>query len=226
MRNLLKKVVFYMVLGGCLVLGVEPSMAQTFSLGIVNINAIDAETLQPHNGTIAMGSEQRSGQGIIIDPAGIIATNKHIIGNAPQHIYVKLLGGRTFEAKIIQNSQADLTLLKINAPFPLPAITLGDSSQIQIGNRVLAFANAGLNPQQEQNGEVIQLYREVPSDTVAILEVNIRLKPGDSGGPILNEQGLLLGLIMANQISDATKSYAIASNKIRREYWKFKQNMP
>ena len=101
-------------------------------------------------------------------------------------------------------------------------MTLGDSSQAAIGNPVLAFANAGLHSPRQRSGEIIQLYKEVSTNTVAILEVNIQLKPGDSGGPIVNEQGLLLGLIMANQKSDTSKSYAIASNKIQQTYFKYK----
>ncbi len=249
MSDLLKTMLLLMVLGVLLTLSGAPAMAQVLSIGVlpdpgvlvsqarssinqssgknleislVDIKAVDTPTLQTHNGKNAMGAEQRCGQGIIIDSSGIIATNKHIIGNAPQHIYVMLAGGRTFEAKVIQNSQEDLVLIKIEAPFPVPAMSLADSSQAQIGNPVLAIANASFNPHRKQSGEIIQVYREASSNTVAILEVNIRLNPGDSGGPILNQQGLLLGLIMANQKSDTTKSYAIASNKIEEEYHKYK----
>ena len=249
MAGRFKRVVWGVVLGAVLALGgAVPAMAQTLSIGIlpdpgvlvsqarssidnagqnletslVDITAVDAPVMGTHNGKAAMGAEQRCGQGVIIDPSGIIATNKHIVGEAPQHIYVMLAGGRKFEAKVVQNSQTDLALIKIDAPSPLRAVALGDSSRIQVGNRVHAFANAGSNPQREKSGEVIQVYAEKSSNTAAILEVNIRLKPGDSGGPILNEQGLLLGLIMANQISDTTKSYAIASNKIQQEYLRYK----
>ena len=237
-----------MVLGVLVVFGAVPAMAQALSVGVlpdpdilvsgarssikasgqnletslVDITAVDAEALHDRNGRASLGAEQRCGQGVIIDPAGIIATNKHIVGDAPRHIYVMLAGGKTFEAKVIENSNTDLTLIKIDAPFPLRAMVLGDSSQVQIGNRVLAFANAGLNPERKKSGEVIQVYTERSSNVPAILEVNIPLKHGDSGGPILNEQGLLLGLIMANQISDASKSYAVASAKIQQEYLRYK----
>ena len=237
------------VLAASVALGIGPAAAQTLSIAafpdsgvlvsraqaprisgnrnletsLVDITAVDPATLQEHDGKLAKHTEQRSGQGIIIDPTGIIVTNRHIVGDVPEHIYVMLTDGTTYDAKIIENSpNADLSLIKVNAPYPLRAVALADSSHVQIGNHVHAFANAELNTQRKYSGEIIQVYRETSSDTVAILAFNIPLKPGDSGGPIVDEQGLLLGLIMANQKSDPSKSYAIASNKIQQEYLKYK----
>ncbi len=200
--------------------------SQNVLTSLVDIKALDRAVPQKHDGMISMGAPQRSGQGIIIDSSGIIATNKHIIGEAPQHVYVRLAGGETFEAKVVHISRTDdLALVKIAAPLPLRAMALGDSSQLRIGNRVLAFANPTLNKERQRTGEIIQVYTEVSTNTVAIMEVNIQLKPGDSGGPIVNEQGLLLGLIMANQISDRSRSYAIASNKIQQEYFRYRNSI-
>ena len=55
--------------------------------------------------------------------------------------------------------------------------------------------------------------------------MKMTLNHGDSGGPIMNEQGSLLGLIMGNQKSDTTKSYAIASNEIQQEYFKYRNSV-
>lgn len=210
-------------------LGAAPCAAQMFSAGetsFVKIKAVDAEVLRNRNGKVSMGAEQRCGQGVIIDPSGIIVTNKHVVGDLPQYVYVTLADGKTLEAEVVRNSlKDDLAFLKIDAPFPLRAMALGDSSQVQIGNRVFAFANAALDSQRERSGEVVQVYREASSDAVAILQVNIPLKPGDSGGAIVNEQGLLMGLIMANQISDRSKSYAIAANRIQQEYFQYRNSI-
>lgn len=190
---------------------------------IVGIIAIDPGKLENRNGRKSIRTDERQGQGIIIDATGIIATNRHIIGPAPQSIQVRLSDGRKYEATLVQNSPTeDLSLIKINADSTLRAMALADSSLAQIGNRVRALANAGAGLEAPKDGEIIQIYREAASDKIAILEVNIRLKSGDSGGPIFNEEGLLVGLIMANQISDNSKSFAIASNKIRQEYLKLK----
>ncbi len=189
-------------------LNAAPAMAET-EVSLVDIKVTDA--LDP--------SQERCGQGVIIDSSGIIATSKHIIGDTPEHIYVVLAGGKTFEASIVRNSDVDLTLVKINAPFLLRPVSLGDSSNVHIGNHVFAVANAASSLERKHSGEVIKVYDEESVDAGKILEMNIHLKPGDSGGPILNEDGLLLGLIMASQKSDPGKSYAIASGKIQQEYY-------
>ncbi len=197
---------------------------QNMESTLVDIKAVDAPTLHSENGKIGIASEVRNGQGIILDSEGVIATNRHIIGNA-QHIFVVLSGGKTFEANVLRNSQADLCLIKINAPFPLRAISLADPSEIQTGSKVTAIANAGLNPQRVMGGQIIKIFTGKFSSDAELLEMDITLKPGDSGGPILNEEGSLLGLIMGKQISDPSKSYAIASNRIQQEYFKYRNSI-
>ena len=197
---------------------------ENMDTSLVDIKAVDAPAMHAENGKVGLGAEQRYGQGIIIDPAGIIATNRHIIGNA-QHIYVRLSGGKMFEAIVLRNSNADLCLIKINAPLPLRAISLADPSEIQIGINVIAVANAGFTLQRKLGGQVTKIYTGTSSNNVELMEMNIPLKPGDSGGPILNEEGSLLGLIMGKKISDPTKSYAIASSRIQQEYLKYRNSI-
>ena len=247
----LKRTALYTILGAFWALGTLPCAAQTLSslgtapdpevlvsqvrpsdnnsgqnldITLVDIKAVDAPALHTKNGKVKIGSEERFGQGIIIDPAGIIATNRHIIGQA-RHIYVVLSGGKTFEAKVLLNSKAYLCLIKIDAPLPLRAISLADPSEIHIGSNVIAIANAGLNLQRIRGGQIIRVFKEIPSNSVELLEMNIPLRPGDSGGPILNEDGSLLGLIMGKQISDPGKSYAIASSRIQQEYFKYRNSI-
>ena len=231
-------------------LGPGTSWAQTFSTGVapdsevlvsqaqsdnknaghnmeitlVDIKAVDAPAMHSANGKTALGSEIRYGQGIIIDSTGIIATNKHIIGNA-QHIDVMLADGKLYEAKVLRYSQADLCLIKINAPYPLRAISMANPDEIQIGSNVIAIANAGFNPQRVMGGQVVRVFKETSSNNVEVLEMNIPLKPGDSGGPVLNPEGSLLGLIVGKQISDPSKSYAIAASRIQREYFEYRDSI-
>jgi len=209
---------------GVLVSRTDNNPRQNLETTLVDIKAVDTPVLHTVNGKTAVGSEERYGQGIIIDSDGIIATNRHIIGDA-QHIYVVLSGGEIFEANLLRKSQADLCLIKINTPFPLRAASLADPSEIQIGSNIIAIANAGFNPQRKLSGQIINIFRETSTNTVELLEMNIPLKPGDSGGPVLNEEGSLLGLIMGKQISDPSKSYAIASTRIQQEYFQYKNSI-
>ena len=248
MRNLrLKKMLFSLIITSFWILGIIASRAQIFASGtvappgvllagpknnsglnlektLVDIKAVDAPAVLSENGKTGVGSQIRYGQGIIIDQSGVIATNRHIIGNA-RHIFVVLSGGKSYEATVLQNSKADLCLIKINAPYPLRAVSLADPSEIQNGVHVIAITNAGLNPQRIRSGEVIKVFKEVSSNTIELMEMNITLKPGDSGGPILSQQGSLLGLIMGKQISDPSKSYAIASSRIQQEYFNYRNSI-
>ena len=219
----LKKSVPCVTLAAFMTLNAAPSHAQSFSLSVfpelslVAIKAVDAPALHTENGKTGMASCERYGHGIIIDPSGIIVTSTHIIA-AARHIYVALTGGKTFEATVLYTSKADFSFIKINAHSLLKAIAWGDSSGVQVGNPVVALANS----KSTLGGEITSLIKDTPSGNVELLELKLNLKPGDSGGPILNEQGCLLGLIMANRKSDNSKSYAIASNKIQQEYFKYK----
>ena len=242
-----KITVLFIILGLCWNPGTVPSQAQSFFAGVapdpevlmarpnngngqnlesilVDIKAVDAPATHLHDGKVGVGSEVRYGQGIIIDSTGIIVTNRHVIGHAT-HIDVMLSDRKVIEAKVLRNSQADLCLIKVDSPDPLRAVSLADSSVVQKGLKVIAIANAGFNPQRIRGGEVINVFRGASSNTIEILEMNIPLRPGDSGGPILNEQGSLLGLIMGVQISDPNKSYAIASNRIQQEYFNYRNSI-
>ena len=237
-----RKTIHFLSLSLFLSIGILPCTAQDLSLGLaqdvgvlvssnqglekslVDIKAVDAPILGLDQGRMRIATIQRKGQGIIIDSQGIIATNRHIIGNAT-HIYVLLSNNETYEATLLHNSPSDLSLIKINARIPLRAISLADSSDIKIGVDVIAVGHGDYNPQRITDGQVIQIFKDTNSNNMEILEMNIPLKPGDSGGPILNKQGFLVGLIMAKQLSDPSKSFAIASNRIQQEYFKYQNSI-
>jgi|GEM_PF-1584757 len=198
-----------------------PQANQILETPLVDIKAVDSPSMHSQDGKTGMASNERFGHGVVIDPSGVIVTSTHIIANA-QHIYVNLANGKTFEASLIYSSQPDFSFIKINTPFSLKAIIWGNSSQVQIGKPVIALKTFDSNSQNNLGGEVTNLIKETPSGNVELLELKIPLKPGDSGGPVTDEQGRLLGLIMANRKSDKSESYAIASNLIQEEYTKFR----
>ncbi len=216
----LKKLFFFMAMSAFSGLFALPAHAQ-----LVYIKAVDGLAYHQRDGRSGLGNEIRYGQGIIIDPAGIIATNKHIIGNA-QHIYVALSDTQIYEAKLLRHSASDLSLIKINAPHPLKAMAMADPTSVQIGNYVVAIANADKTPlvHRLKSGQIINVFEENSTHNAEFLELNIPLKPGDSGGPVLSDTGSLVGLIMGKQKSDPSKSYAVASNRIQKEYYIYKNS--
>ncbi len=194
---------------------------QNLQASLVEVKTVYSRALSTRNGRMGVASYERHGAGVIIDPSGIIVTNTHIILNAP-HIFVGLANGKVLKATVLYASPADFSFLKVNAPSPLAAISWADSSQAQLGEVIVALGSSELNHQSILGGQITSLIENKSTGKIELLELNLDLHQGDSGGPILDQQGRLLGLIMGKQKSEDRKSYAIASNKIRREYLKYK----
>ena len=170
-------------------------------------------------------SFERNGAGIVIDPSGLVVTNTHTIINAP-HIFVILRDGTKLEAQVAFVSvEYDFSFLKINPPHPLAAIAWADSSQIRLGEQIAAVGNSDYDNQSILSGCVVSLLQSRLSGTIEFIETDLNLYQGDSGGPILDGQGRLLGIVMAKAKHQDRTSLAIASDKIREQYLRWKQNM-
>lgn len=198
-------------------------LMQNVQSSLVEVRTLNTKTFSEVNGHTAVASYHTQGSGIIIDSHGIIVTNTHIIANAP-HIFVGLSDGTILEAKLIYSSDADFSFLKVAPPYPLDTITWADSSLAQIGTPIIALSSADEDHQHILGGEITNLIDGISSNDVEAFELNLNLYQGDSGGPLLDNQGRLLGMIMGKQLSEDHKSYAIASNKIQKEYSQYQQN--
>ena len=169
---------------------------------------------------------QRTGAGLIIDPSGIIVTNTHIIINAP-FIFVILKDGTKLPAQVLfASGNYDFSFLRVQPPHPLGSVKWADSSRIAIGDPIIAIGNADFDHSSILSGHIKSIIQSVSMDTRDFLELDLDLYQGDSGGPILDYQGRLLGLIMAKRESQQNSSIAIASNKIHQQYLQYKRNLP
>lgn len=161
------------------------------------------------------------GAGLIIDKNGYIITNFHTVKLA-NAVYVKLHDGSTYPAKIIHYVSADdLALLKINAERPLKPISFANSNKAQIGQEIIHIGTSELLNETISAGRITGIGRNslrklVDNITVQLIQVNLRLFEGDSGGPLLNKKGKLIGLIVAKNTKKDQITYAIPSNKIRK----------
>jgi S1-C subfamily serine protease len=187
---------------------------------LVEVRTVDTKTIDEGNGHTKVGTYHTQGSGVIIDSHGVIATNTHIIANAP-HIYVGLSDGTVLEASLIYSSDADFSFIKIDPPYPLQVITWADSSQAPAGTPIIGLSYAD-DIRHILSGQITNLVNGADSNNVELIELNLGLIPGDSGGPLLDNQGHLLGMIMAKRLSEDNKTYAIASNKIQQEYERYK----
>ncbi|MFQ5911765.1 MAG: Do family serine endopeptidase [Nitrospinota bacterium] len=139
---------------------------------------------------------QRSlGSGFILDKNGYILTNNHVVENA-QQILVRLSDEREFEARLIgRDPQTDLALIKIPAKRDIPAVRLGDSDAIEVGDWVIAIGNPFGLDQTVTAGIVSAKGRVIgagPYDD--FIQTDASINPGNSGGPLFNTQGEVIGI--------------------------------
>jgi serine protease Do len=148
---------------------------------------------------------QSLGSGFIVSKDGYILTNAHVIGNADE-ITVKLIDGREFDAEVIgQDRVTDVALLKIEAEN-LPVVPLGDADKAQVGEWVVAIGSPFGFENTVTAGIISAKRRSLPGDTyVPFLQTDVALNPGNSGGPLFNMQGEVIGI--NSQIYSRTGGY-------------------
>ena len=140
--------------------------------------------------------QEGQGSGFILDKAGHVLTNFHVIADA-NRIEVKTSDKRTYKATIVgQDRTHDLALLQINAPNLQP-VTLSDSSDLAVGQKVYAIGNPfGLNGTMTRG--IISSIRSIKGPEGSPIEDAIQtdaaINPGNSGGPLLNSRGEVIGI--------------------------------
>jgi S1-C subfamily serine protease len=141
--------------------------------------------------------QQGQGSGFILDKAGHILTNFHVVEGANKGIEVQLSNKRRFQARVVGTDKAhDLALLQIDAPNLQP-ITLADSSSLSVGQKVYAIGNPfGLSGTMTTG--IISAIRPIRNENNAPIEDAIQtdaaINPGNSGGPLLNSRGEVIGI--------------------------------
>jgi Do/DeqQ family serine protease len=137
------------------------------------------------------------GSGVIVDPAGLIITNNHVIKGGTD-IRVVLADKREFAAKLLlADERTDLAVLKIDVPDEtLPALPLGDSDVLEVGDLVIAIGNPFGVGQTVTSGIVSALARTQVgiSDYQFFIQTDAAINPGNSGGALVNMAGELVGI--------------------------------
>ncbi len=141
------------------------------------------------------------GTGTIIDERGYILTNYHVVSDV-RKIEVTLDDGRGLIAELVAcDAAADLAVIKIAAPKPFTTIRLGTSSDLMVGESVIALGNAFGYEQTVTRGVISALGRDVQvSDTQSydrLIQTDASINPGNSGGPLLNIDGEMIGVNVA-----------------------------
>lgn len=161
-----------------------------------------------------------SGSGSIIDKRGYILTNVHVIQNATI-IYVSLFDGTQYEAKIVgQDLDSDLAVIKFDPPegMELKTISFGDSTNLKVGQKVIAIGNPFGMERTMTTGIVSGLGRPIQHSNKRIIrnmiQTDTAINPGNSGGPLLNAEGKMIGIntmIMSSSGNSAGVGFAVPS---------------
>src|SRR5580692_4544052 len=141
--------------------------------------------------------QRGQGSGFVLDKAGHVLTNFHVVEGANRGVEVMLSNKRRYAAKVVGTDRMhDLALLQIDAPN-LEAVTLADSSQLAVGQKVYAIGNPfGLSGTMTRG--IISSIRSIRGSENAPIEDAIQtdaaINPGNSGGPLLNSRGEVIGI--------------------------------
>src|SRR5918999_5073318 len=176
------------------------------------------------------------GSGFVVDPKGLILTNYHVVENMSR-IMVRLQSGETIRGQVVGfDEETDLAVIKISAGRDLPAVRIGNSDEVQVGDWVLAVGSpfgleqtvtAGIISTKERQTEEGASFRR-------FLQTDAAINRGNSGGPLVNMRGEVIGI--NSQIATSTGDYngigfalpateasfvyqqIVATGKVRRGY--------
>ena len=154
---------------------------------------------QPSSGAV-------SGSGFVVSKDGYIMTNYHVIQTAVEEGYdvsVMFYDGSTYTASIVgYEKDNDVAVLKIDADKELNPVTIGDSNETQVGDTVYAVGNPlGELTYTMTSGMVSALDREISTEedgtTINMFQIDAAINSGNSGGPVYNEKGEVIGIVTA-----------------------------
>ena len=146
-----------------------------------------------------MPQDGTSGSGSIIDTAGYVLTNNHVIENAIK-VYINLADGTQIEGTVVgTDPENDLAVLKFAPPrgVELRTVPFGDSSNLKVGQRVLAIGNPFGFERTLTVGIVSGIGRPIRSSRYIIknmIQTDASINPGNSGGPLLDAHGRMIGI--------------------------------
>jgi S1-C subfamily serine protease len=194
----------------------------------VNPSVVNIEIVSRFRTTDVIGS---SGSGFVINADGFIVTNAHVVRDA-EEVLVTFYNGYVISADIIGiDDYSDLAVIRVaDEDAPLMPVTLGDSNNLKVGQRIIAIGNPfGLEGSMTV-GIVSALGRSLPSAELldpayqgysnpSIIQIDAAVNPGNSGGPLLDSYGTVIGINTAIRTENGGfqgVAFAVPVNTLRR----------
>ncbi len=174
--------------------------------------------------TIDYGTGEAAGTGMIMSSDGLVLTNNHVVDGATKIKVTDLTTNRTYTAKVVGTSPTnDVAVLRLENASGLTTVSFGDSSSVSVGDSVTGVGNAGNDPgTSAAKGTVTALNESITASDGAsssdseklsgLIEINADIQSGDSGGPLYDSSGKVVGIDTAAQTDQAgntTAGYAI-----------------
>ncbi len=175
--------------------------------------------------TLGYQSAAAAGTGMIVTRSGEVLTNNHVVRGATAIRVVDVTTGRSYPASVVGYSVgSDVALLQLSGASGLRTVHVGPATSVRIGSRVTAVGNAGGvgGKPSAVSGTVTALQRSILANDeqgdveslTGLIETNAPARPGDSGGPLLDRKGRVVGMVTAGSTSfrlqtGGTRAYAI-----------------
>ena len=184
--------------------------------------------------------QQSLGSGFIVDPAGYIVTNQHVVERAADlKIHVTTNDGKTYNAHYVTGDEKkDLAFIKIDAKTDFPFISLDNLSQNLLGQTVIVVGNAVGYASSISRGVLSGTKRDITIDNIEykdLIQTDAAINPGNSGGPVIDLAGRLVGISSAKMaftpqgIPTQGLGFAMPAEVVRESVAQFKkvaQNHP
>jgi S1-C subfamily serine protease len=171
------------------------AIAQGVNPGLVDINT-----------TLSYQGEQAAGTGMVLTSSGEVLTNNHVIDGATTISATDVGNGKTYTASVVGYDRShDVAVIQLHNASGLQTVTLGDSSNVSVGQSVVAIGNAGGTggTPSAAGGAITALNQSITasdsgdgtSETLSgLIQTNADIQPGDSGGPLVDTNGHVLGI--------------------------------
>jgi serine protease Do len=166
------------------------------------------------------GRKETGGTGVIVDERGFVVTNHHVVA-AADRVLVHLADGSELAATITaEDARHDLAVLKLSTTRKLQALPFGTSSDLMVGETVIAIGHPFGYTNTVSTGIVSGLGRDVtmPNSEVLhdLIQTNASINPGNSGGPLLNINGELIGINVAIREGAQGIAFALSADQVQQ----------